>query len=385
MDFSFNEAQQLLRHSIERFLSEKYDLPTRRRLEDDARGRDRLWREMADLGWIGAAFPEEVGGYSSSPVEAMVVMEQFGRHLMAEPYVVNAIVGGSLLQEGLSGERRKGLIGKMIAGELQLALAAGGSHALRSPEDTSFTARRAGAGWVLDGRMPVVLNGARADQLLVAARTAGGVGERDGVSLFLVDAQSSGLERRRHKMLDAHEAAEVMMEGVSVGSEAVLGRIDGAVPLLEAVLDRGAAAVCAEAVGSMSHLVKTTCEYTKTRQQYGAPLAKFQVLQHRMADMYIQTETARSMSYLASLSLDAPTPERMRSTSAAKAQVGRSGKFVGYHAVQLHGGMGVTEELDVSWHYIRLTTINQLFGDPSFHLKRFADVGETLCNPHAAA
>jgi alkylation response protein AidB-like acyl-CoA dehydrogenase len=386
MDFNLDENQQMLSDSIDRFLTDKYDLPTRRRLQNDAEGRARLWREMAELGWIGAAFPEEVGGFQGSLGDVMVVMDRFGRHLLAEPYVVSAIVGGQLLLNGLSGERREGLIGELIAGELQLSLAAGASHVLRSPEHTSFTAEASGGGWVVSGRMPVVLNGARADQLLVAARTGGRIGEREGVTLFLVDANSPQVERRGFLTLDGHEAAEIVISRLSVGADHVVGQVDAAVPLIDAALDHGAAAVCAEAVGSMSHLVRTTSEYTKTREQYGAPLAKFQVLQHRMADMYIQTEMARSMAYLASLSLDQTVPERVRAVSGAKAHIGKAGKFVGYQAVQLHGGMGVTEELDVSWHYIRLTTINQLFGDQAFHLQRFADVGEALFNAqHKAA
>jgi alkylation response protein AidB-like acyl-CoA dehydrogenase len=179
-------------------------------------------------------------------------------------------------------------------------------------------------------------------------------------------------------MLDGHGAAEVSIDGLAIGPDAVVGPVDGAVPLVVRALDHGVAAVCAEALGSMAHLVRATSNYTKSRAQYGAPLAKFQVLQHRMADMYIHTETARSMAYLASLSLARPELERMRDLSAAKAHVGRSGKFVGYQAVQLHGGMGVSEELDIGWHYIRLTTSNLLFGDPAFHLRRFADLGDRL-------
>jgi alkylation response protein AidB-like acyl-CoA dehydrogenase len=378
MDFSFTESQQLLRDSIDRFLSAKHDLRTRAQLLDDPQGQDRLWREMAELGWIGAAIPEAAGGYSTSPVDAMVVAERLGRHLVTAPFVVSAIVCGRLLQDGPSGDSREDLIARLVGGELQLALAAGGGHVLRSPEHVAFTAARSAGGWRLSGRAPVVLNGERADQLIVAARTAGSGGERQGITLFLIDADAPGVSRRGFRMIDGHGAAEVTIDGLSVGPEAVLGPVDGGVPLVERALDHGIAAVCAEALGSMDHLVTATAAYTRTREQYGAPLAKFQVLQHRMADMYIQTETARSMAYFATLSLDAPEPVRQRDLSSAKVQVSRSGKFVGYHAVQLHGGMGVTEALDIGPHYVRLTVINQLFGDQNFHLKRFAELNEHL-------
>ena len=376
MDFSYNDNQQMLADSVDRFLASRYDLPARARLIGDPQGRDRLWREMADLGWIGAAFPESAGGYAESPVDVMAVMERFGRHLVVEPFVVTAILCGRLLVDGM-GEERDALIARTIAGDLQLALAAGSTHCLRSPEHHGFSARREGGDFVLQGRMPVVLNADRAGLLLVAARTAGGNGDLEGMTLFAVDADASGVSRRGFRMIDGHGAAELVLDAVRVSAESVLGEPDGAVPLIERALDHGIAAVCAEALGAMTHLNAATAEHIRTREQYGAPLARFQVLQHRMADMYIQTETARSMAYLATLSLDACETDRRRDLSAAKVQVGRSGKYVGYHAVQLHGGMGVSEELDIGHHYIRLTMIDRLFGDQAFHLQRFAGIRDS--------
>lgn len=371
MDFNYDDNQRMLQDTVDRFLTDKYDLVTRAKLMDDQERQTELWREMADLGLIGAAFPEEVGGYASSPVDAMVVMERFGRHLVTLPYLMTAIVCGRLLVA----DGRAELIARVIAGDVRLALAAGSTHVLRSAEDHSFTASRSGDGWVIQGTMPVVIGGDTADYLIVAARTSGVRGDRTGISLFVVDAQQA--ERRAFRMIDGHGAAEVTLDDVVVDAEAVIGDIDAGVPLVELALDHGIAGACGEALGSMSHLVPATAEYTRTRIQYGAPLAKFQVLQHRMADMYIQTETARSMAYVASLSLGEDATERTRVVSAAKAQIGKSGKYVGYQAVQLHGGMGVSEELDIGHHYIRLTTLNQLFGDMNFHLRRFAAAGET--------
>lgn len=372
MDFTYDDNQQMLHDSVDRFLTDKHDLAVRHKLIGDPAAEDRLWREMAELGWIGAAFPEANGGFSTSPIDAMIVMERFGRHLVTAPYLMTAVVCGRLLIEG----ERNALIEGVIAGDVRLALAAGSSHVLRSPEHHSFTATRQGDGFVLDGRMPVVIGGDRADMIIVAARTSGILGDRDGITLFLVDAAQT--TRRPFRMIDQHGAAELVIDGLRVGVDAVIGAVDGGVPLVELALDHGIAGACGEALGAMGHLVPATAEYTRTRQQYGAPLAKFQVLQHRMADMYIQTETARSMTYVASLSLDGTAADRMRTLSAAKAQVGKSGKFVGYSAVQLHGGMGVSEELDIGHHYIRLTTLNQLFGDPAFHWRRYAALADRI-------
>ena len=203
-----------------------------------------LWREMAELGRMGAAFPEEVGGFAGSSADSFVVMERFGRHLVTQPYLYTAVIGGRLLIEGLSGDARQDAIGPVIAGERQLALAAGSTHMLRSAEDTSFTAAADGAGWTISGRMPVVLNGDRADRLIVAARTSGSTGEREGVTLFLVDADAQGVSRRSFRMIDAFGAAEVVLENVAVGGENVLGPVDGGVALVELALDHGVAAVC---------------------------------------------------------------------------------------------------------------------------------------------
>jgi len=371
MDFNYDDNQRMLFDMVDRFLADKHDLAKREKLLKDPAAEAALWSEMAELGLMGAAFPEEVGGFGSSPADAYVVMERFGRHLVTQPYLYTAIIGGRLLIEGLSGDAREAAVAGVIGGESQLALAAGSTTMLRGAEFTSFDAVKDGADWKLSGRMPVVLNGDRATELLVAARTAGSLPDREGVTLFRVPANAAGVSRRSFRTIDMFGAAEVVLDGVAVSADSVVGAVDGAVPLVELALDHGVAAVCGEALGSMEYLIEATAEYTRTRVQYGAPLAKFQVLQHRMADMYIQTQTAKSIALVAAMSLEGDADERMRQTSAAKVQVGRSAKFVGYQAVQLHGGMGVSEELDIGHHYIRLNVINQLFGDGSHHLQRF--------------
>lgn len=369
MNFNYDDNQQMLRDTVDRFLTDRYSLMTRKRLLDDPEGEARLWRDFAELGLLGAAFPQEVGGYASSSADAAVVMERLGRHLVTLPYLVTAILCGRILVSA----GRLDLIGEVIAGRARLALAAGSTHVLHSPEDHSFSATRLGDGWVLSGEMPIVIGADTADWLVIAARTSGAIGERHGVTLFLVEAAAAS--RRAFRMIDAHGAAQVRLDDLRVGPDAVLGEVDGGVPLIELALDHGAAAACSEALGSMSHLVPATVEHTRTRIQYDAPLARFQVLQHRMADMYIHTEMARSMAYVAALALDGEASERRRIVSAAKAQMGKSGKFVGYQAVQLHGGMGVSEELDIGHHHIRLNFLNQMFGDTAFHLRRFAAAG----------
>jgi len=384
MDFNYDDNQRMLFDMVDRFLTDKHDLAKREKLLKDAAAEAALWSEMAELGLLGAAFTEEQGGFATSSVDAMVVMERFGRHLVTQPYLYTAIIGGRLLIEGLAGDAREEAIASVIAGQSHLALAAGSQHLLHSAQDTSFTARRDGAGWSLSGRMPVVLNGDRADHFIVAARTAGSIGENDGVTLFMVEADGTGVSRRPLRMIDAFGAAELVLENVAVGADAVLGQVDGGLPLVETALDYGIVAVCNEAVGSMEYLIPATAEYTRTRVQYAAPLSKFQVLQHRMADMYIQTQTAKSMALVAAMSLDDDALERSRMASAAKVQVGRSAKFVGYQAVQLHGGMGVSEELDIGHHYIRLNLINQLFGDTGFHSRRFGALASQAAQPLAA-
>jgi alkylation response protein AidB-like acyl-CoA dehydrogenase len=358
VDFGYSDNQTMLAESIDRFLTARHDLPTRKALLDDRAGSDALWREMADLGWIGAAFPQEAGGFAESALDAFVVMEGLGRHLVTLPYLTNVILCGSLIGS------RPDLIAAMIAGELEMALLACGNAPLHSPQFGAISARREGADHVLSGRMAVVLGGDRASHFLVEASG----------TLYLVDAGQVGL--RPYRMIDARGAAEVTLDNLRLGAECIIGEPGGAVAAIDAALDRATVMACAMALGSISRLIPGTAEYIKTRQQYGAPLAKFQVLQHRMADMFIHAETARSMALVAAMSLDTG-PDAAR-ISSAKAQVGRAARYVGYQAVQLHGGMGVSEELDVGHHYIQLTMLDRLFGDRDFHLKRYADLTQGL-------
>jgi alkylation response protein AidB-like acyl-CoA dehydrogenase len=354
MDFGYSEGQTMLAESVDRFLGARYDLPKRKALLEDRVGSDALWREMAELGWIGAAFPASAGGFAESALDAFVVMERLGRHLVTLPYLTSVVLCGSLIGS------RPDLIEQMIAGQLNLALLACGNAPLHSPGFGAISVTRAGSDHVLNGRMAVVLGGDRADRFLVEA----------GGTLYLVDADQAAVQP--FHMIDQSGAAEVTLDHVSLGAECIVGEPGGAESAIQTALDRATVMACAMALGSMAHLIPATASYIKTRQQYGAPLAKFQVLQHRMADMFIAAETARSMALAAAMSLDGtPDPARI---SSAKAQIGKAARYVGYQAVQLHGGMGVSEELDIGHHYVQLTMLDRLFGDRLFHLKRYADL-----------
>lgn len=303
---------------------------------------------------MGAAFSESQGGFAESALDAFVVMERLGRHLVTLPYLSSVILCGGLIGS------RPDLVEAMVAGKLNLALMACGNAPLHSPGQGTISVTKNGPDYHLNGRMSVVLGGDVADAFLVEA----------GCSLFLVDAGK--VSRRAFRMIDATGAAEVEISNVALGAECLIGEEGKAVSMIQSALDRATVMACGEALGSIAHLIPATASYIKTREQYGAPLAKFQVLQHRMAEMFNASETARSMSLVAAMSLDdSPNPAQI---SSAKAQIGRAARYVGTQAVQLHGGMGVSEELDIGHHYIRLNMIDRLFGDRDFHLKRYADL-----------
>jgi alkylation response protein AidB-like acyl-CoA dehydrogenase len=358
MDFTYSENQVMLGENIDRFLTARHDLKARKAMLTDPVSTAILWQDMAELGWIGAAFSEAQGGFAASSLDAFVVMEGLGRHLVTMPYLTSVILCGSLIGS------RPDLIEPMIAGKLHLALMACGNAPLHSPEAGSITACKDGAGYILNGRMSVVLGGDVADKFLVEASG----------SLFLVDGDH--VSRRAFRMIDATGAAEVEIKNFSLGAECRIGEEGAALSAIQTALDRATVMACGEALGSIAHLILATASYIKAREQYGAPLAKFQVLQHRMAEMFIASETARSMALVAAMSLD--TSASPAQISSAKVQISRAARYVGYQAVQLHGGMGVSEELDIGHHYIRLNMIDRLFGDRDFHLKRYADLTQDL-------
>lgn len=374
MDLSYSEDQTLLADSVARFVRNEYGFETRRALAAGDAGFDAAnWKAFAELGWLAIPFAEADGGLGGDPVATMVLMEQFGRGLVVEPYVPGILLGGALVAAAGDEAQRRRLLGGLIAGDTHLAFAHGEPEGRYTLAHVATRAEAADGGFALTGRKSVVHNAEAADALIVSARTAGATTDSDGLSLFVVPRGADGLTLRPYRTIDGLRAAEVALDGVAVAPDAVLGAPGGAFPVIEETVDRATAAVCAEAVGIMDVLRETTLEYLKTRKQFGRPLGSFQALQHRAVDMLVACEEARSLVLMATLSLDSPPAERRRAVSAAKAHIGSAGRKVGQEAVQMHGGMGVTDELKVGHYFKRLTMIDTFFGDAAHHLDRFAD------------
>ena len=374
MDFTFTAEQKLLQENVERFIANEYTFDKRRAWTQSETGFSREnWAKFGELGWLGVGVAEEYGGLGGSAVEQAILMEAFGRGLVVEPYLTSAVLGTALLHHGGSPQQKQKLLPAIAAGKSLMAFGFAERQSRYRLTDVETTARKRGGSFVLNGAKSVVFNAASADTIVVSARTRGASRDERGISLFLVERQTPGLSVRGYATVDGGRAAELMLSDARVGTDAVLGELDGAFPVIERVIDGGTVAVCAEAVGIMATLCEATLEYLKTRQQFGRPIGQFQVLQHRMVDMYVACELSRSLAYMAAVKLDdAVAIERQRAVSAAKVQIGRAGRFVGQQAVQLHGAMGMTDELAVGHYFKRLTMIDSTFGDTDYHLQRFA-------------
>ena len=374
MNFSLNEEQRLLKDSVERFVRENCSLDQHRALVSSELGyNERSWRQMADLGWLGINVPEAYAGIGGGPVETMVLMEAFGAGLVLGPYFPSVVLGGNLVAMAGSEAQKQAILPALVAGELKLAFAWVEAQAGYDLFDVETMAERRDGGYVMNGAKGVVLGAATADKLIVSARTTGGSRDRDGIGLFLVDRGASGVKLRDYRTVDGLRAAEVAFENVTVGDDAVLGGPRSALPVIEAVAERAIVALCAEAVGAMDVIVRSTAEYLKTRKQFGRPIGTFQVLQHQFTDMLIASEEARSMMYVATLRLgERDAGLRAKAVSGAKHLLGRHGRLIGQRAIQLHGGMGMTEEMSVGHYFKRLTMIDVMFGDEAYQLKRYA-------------
>jgi alkylation response protein AidB-like acyl-CoA dehydrogenase len=373
MDIEFTEEQKLLQGSVERMLRTTYDFAARRRIVAGEEGFSRTrWREFADLGLLAAPFSEDLGGLGGGPLATMIIMEAFGRHLVIEPYFETVVLAGGLVEALGSDAQRRNLLAGIISGSTIWTPALSEARARHDLHAVSTTAERQADGYVLRGSKAVVVAAPWADRLIVSARTSGGSRDREGVSLFVVDRHAPNLHLQGFKTLDGRRAAEITLDGVPVPAENLLGREGAAVAALERCRERAIAAQCAEAIGAISELNNATLEYTKTRKQFGAPLGSFQALQHRMVDMFIAQEEATAIACALNASL-ARGGDVARLASAAKAKVGEAGRHVGEQAVQLHGGMGMTDELNVGHYLKRLIAINIQFGDPAFHTLRCAD------------
>jgi pimeloyl-CoA dehydrogenase small subunit len=380
MDFDFTEEQRLLKESLDRLIADRYDFDQRKSYGQNPEGWSRaLWRQLAELGLLGLPFAERFGGSDGGPVETMIVMEGLGQALALEPYLATVVLGGGFLRHGGNEAQQAALLPRIAAGDLTLAFAATERHSRYDLADIATTARRDGSGWILDGEKGVVLHGDSADRLIVTARIGGGQRERDGIALFLVDAAAEGVTRRGYPTRDGLRAAEVTLSRVRVADDMVLGEPGAALPLVERVVDEAIAALCAEAVGAMSAMHELTLDYLKTRQQFGRPIASFQVLQHRSVDMLIALEQARSMALYATMMADAAdAAERHAALAAAKVQIGRSGRFIGQQAIQLHGGIGMTMEYKAGHYFKRVTMIDTIFGDADYHLRSLARDGRPV-------
>ena len=375
MDLSLSDEQKQLQEAAERFVRDKYAFDSRRKIAATEKGfLPENWAQMAELGWLGVPLTEAEGGYGG-PIETMILMEQFGKGLVLEPFLPTAVIGGGLLARAGSQAQKDSLLAPMMEGKKQFAFAWLERQSRYNLADVSLKATKEGAGWSLSGHKGVVYNGPSADCIFVLARTSGGAREEKGLTLFAVDAKAKGLSRRDYPTQDALRASELTLDKVSVGADAVVGTVDGAFPIVEDAVDRAIVALCAEAVGCMDAINAATLEYIKTRKQFGVPIGKFQVLQHRMVDCFTNAQEARSMTLMASLKIDDKDPiVRRKAASGAKVQIGKSGKFCGQSAVQMHGGMGVTDELSVSHYFKRLTMIDLMFGNQQHHLTRYSNL-----------
>jgi pimeloyl-CoA dehydrogenase small subunit len=377
MNFDYTEEQQLLADTLKRFLATHYTFDARTKIIASTAGySEDVWAALADMGLLGVPFGSEHGGFSGSAVDVMVVMEAIGEGLVVEPYLATVGLGGQFVARGGTEEQKQRILPAVVQGSAKLALAQterGGRYDLQY---VATRARRAGEGWVLDGEKCAVLHGGCADLLVVSARTAGSPTDSHGISLFLVERDIPGITAREYRTIDNLRAVDIRLSGAVVAGEALIGPEGDGLALLEEVVDYATALLCAEAVGAIRYANEATLAYLKSRRQFGVPIGSFQALQHRMVDMFISYEQARSMACLACVKVDtADAAERRRAVSAAKIKIADACRHVSQEAVQLHGGMGMTEELKISHTFRRLTMLAQAFGDVDHHLERFAACG----------
>jgi len=369
MDFQFTQEQQQFSDALRRWMEKDYTFEHRKKIVHSAEGVSiDAWSTLTELGMTALPVPEEQGGFSGSAIDMLVVMKEIGRGLVVEPYLATAF-GAQFLK--LAGNQET-LLEQVATGELKLAAALGEKQARFDLFDIKTAAQANGDGYVINGTKVVVVHGGQAGKLIVSARSTGQQRDTGGISLFVVSADSAGISRKDYRTIDGQRAADIRFDNVQVPASALLGDVSAGWEILDAAADYAVTLLCAEAVGAMEALNASTLDYLKTRQQFGVPIGKFQALQHRMAEMFMQYQQASSMATLAAVKVASSDPvERRRTVSAAKARVGQAAKFVGQQAVQLHGGMGVTDELPAAHHFKRLTMIEQTLGDTDYHLARF--------------
>ena len=363
MDFSYTETQTMVRDTLARFLADRYDHDARTKIARSAGWSPAIWKALAEeLGILAAPFGEEHGGLGGGAIETMIVMEEFGKALVVEPYVSTVVIGGGFARE----LGRDDLVARIIGGEMTTAFAWAEPKGRYDLANVLTSARRDGDSFVLSGHKAVVRDAPFASHLLVTARTGGGQRDRNGISLFLVGNNAPGVVRRDYPTVDGGRASEVYFENARVSATALLGEADAALPLVEKIADEATVAICAEAVGVLRELHRQTQDYAQQRKQFGQPIARFQVLQHRLVDMFMEAEQAASMALMATLKLPDPA-----AVSMAKARIGRALVAAGEDAIQIHGGMGMTDELAVGHYFKRATMIESQFGTTDHHLARY--------------
>ena len=372
MDIQYTEEQELLRSSVQRLLRDQYDFDARRKIVASEEGFSRKrWEAFAELGLLAAPFSEEVGGLGGGSLSTMIIMQEFGRHLVVEPFVETIVVAGSLIEQTGSEKQKRAFLPDIIAGKKIWALAWTEKASRFDLAKVTTTAHREGKDYVLTGEKSAVIAAPWADYLIVSARASGQRHDRGGVSLFVVDRRAANLHLQSFKTIDGRRAAQISLGGVR---GQLLGKEGEGVAALEACRDRAIGALCAEAVGAMGELNSVTLEYSKTRKQFGTTIGSFQVLQHRMVDMFIAHQEALSLMQHLNLSLSADDAGLSRLASGAKSKIGYAGRFIADQAVQLHGGMGMTDELNVGHFFKRISSINIQFGDPAYHVLRYAQL-----------
>ena len=375
MDFTFNEEQTMIQDQVEQFIQKEYDWETRQELSNSDLGfGTHNWKTFAELGWLGIAVSEKNGGFGGSSIETMLIMEEFGKGLVVEPFLETVVMSAGILDRHGTDEQKNQVLNSVINGEMHLALAYAEPQSRFNLSDVVTEAKEDGDNFVINGFKSVVMNGPSANKIIISARTSGTQLEDKGISLFLVDSDIEGLTKSDYKTVDGRKASDINLENVIVSNSCLIGSLNAGFDILDEAIDRSILAISAEAVGAMEILYKTTVEYTKTREQFGTPIGKFQVLQHRMVDMFMEYDQCKSLLYMATMKNEESAPDAKKAISGLKYQVGKAGKFVGQQSVQLHGGMGVTDELNVGHYFKRLTTIGTIFGNADFHLKQYTSL-----------
>jgi alkylation response protein AidB-like acyl-CoA dehydrogenase len=371
MDFSYTETQDMIRDTLARFLADTYDFDKRSKMIASEAGRDPgVWQALAqELGMLGAAFAEDHGGLGGGALENAIIMEELGKVIAIEPYLQTVVIGGGALK-AVGGAQADSVIPEIIAGNVIIAFAYAEPQGRYDLANIRTTAKKDGAGYLLNGHKSVVYAAPWATHLLITARTGGSGRERDGVSLFLVDAKTAGIVRRDYPTVDGFRASEIYFENAAIPADALLGGEGAGIGLIEQIVDEATVGICAEACGVTQKLHEGTLDYSRQRQQFGQPIGRFQVLQHRMVDMFMEVEQSRSMTIMATLKLGLPANERMAAVSQCKAKVSRAANFVGQNAIQTHGGIGITQELSIGHYFKRATMIENQFGSADHHYDR---------------